>query len=111
MGMISSPMNCNMLLRKRQVHFNILEDSADDDLNDDRQVIAQELKELMEAKDVGIAYMMGHSHVKAKRSSSWLKTIAIDFVYAFLHRNCREPSMALHIPHMSLIEVGMVYYV
>ncbi|KAG0556447.1 hypothetical protein M758_11G053200 [Ceratodon purpureus] len=94
------------IIRKRQVHFNI---SKSDDETDPE--IRQELTDLMDAKEAGIAYVMGHSYVKAKRSSSWLKTFAINFVYSFLHRNCREPSTALHIPHMSLIQVGMVYYV
>lgn len=71
----------------------------------------KELADIVEAKEAGVAYVMGHSYVRATKSSSWLKKFAINFVYTFLQRNCREPSMALHIPHMSLIEVGMVYYV
>jgi len=55
--------------------------------------------------------VLGHSYVKVKKSSPWLKRLAINYVYTFLQRNCREPAMALHIPHTSLIEVGMVYYV
>lgn len=94
------------IMRKRQVHFNISKSENETDPE-----IRQELSDLMDAKEAGIAYVMGHSYVKAKKSSSWLKMFAINFIYSFLHRNCREPSMALHIPHMSLIEVGMVYYV
>lgn len=71
----------------------------------------KELIDLIEAKEAGVAYLMGHSFVKAKKSSSWLKKFAINFVYTFLRRNCREPAMAFHIPHISLLEVGMVYYV
>ena len=71
----------------------------------------KELIDLIDAKDAGVAYVMGHSYVKAAKSSSWAKKFAINYVYTFLQRNCREPSMALHIPHTNLIEVGMVYYV
>ena len=94
------------IMHQRQVRFNIpkCNNEADPD-------IRQELTDLMDAKEAGVAYVMGHSYVNAKKSSSWLKKLAINFVYSFLHRNCRDPSMALHIPHMSLIEVGMLYYV
>ena len=73
--------------------------------------VQKELTDLISAKESGVSYVMGHSHVKALKNSSWVKKVAIDFVYKFLRSNCREPSMALHIPYMSLIEVGMVYYV
>eukprot|EP01018_Ginkgo_biloba_P013751 Gb_08428 [translate_table: standard] len=70
-----------------------------------------ELKELVEAKEAGIAYILGHTYVKAKESSSILKKFIIDVAYTFLRRNCRGPSVALGIPHISLLEVGMIYYV
>jgi KUP system potassium uptake protein len=54
---------------------------------------------------------MGHSYVKARRTSSFLKKLAIDIGYSFLRKNCRGPAVALNIPHISLIEVGMIYYV
>ncbi|XP_068658697.1 probable potassium transporter 2 [Aristolochia californica] len=73
--------------------------------------VKEELMELIEAKQVGIAYVMGHSYIKARRSSSFLKKFVIDVAYSFLRKNCRGPSVALNIPHISLIEVGMIYYV
>jgi KUP system potassium uptake protein len=54
---------------------------------------------------------MGHSYIKARKSSSIIKKLAIDVAYTFLRKNCRGPAVALNIPHISLIEVGMIYYV
>ncbi|KAF9622906.1 hypothetical protein IFM89_035139 [Coptis chinensis] len=73
--------------------------------------VREELMDLIQAKEAGIAYIMGHSYVKARRSSSFLKKLVIDIGYSFLRKNCRGPSVALNIPHISLIEVGMIYYV
>ncbi|RZC60401.1 hypothetical protein C5167_022161 [Papaver somniferum] len=73
--------------------------------------VREELTDLIQAKEAGVAYIMGHSYVKARRSSSFLKKAVIDIGYSFLRKNCRGPSVALNIPHISLIEVGMIYYV
>ncbi|XP_031406935.1 potassium transporter 8 isoform X2 [Punica granatum] len=70
-----------------------------------------ELKELMEAREAGMAFIMGHSYVRAKRGSSLMKRLVINFGYDFLRRNSRGPSYALSIPHASTLEVGMVYQV
>lgn len=73
--------------------------------------VRQELIELIEAQEAGIAYILGHSYVKAKKDSSLLKKFVIDVAYSFLRNNCRGPTAALGIPHLCLIEVGMVYRV
>ncbi|KAL8139978.1 hypothetical protein V2J09_005999 [Rumex salicifolius] len=73
--------------------------------------VREELADLVEAKEAGVAYILGHSYVKARRPSSWLKKLIINFGYSFLRKNCRGPAVALNIPHISLIEVGMIYYV
>ncbi|MED6164783.1 3-ketoacyl-CoA thiolase with broad chain length specificity [Stylosanthes scabra] len=67
--------------------------------------------QILNAKESGVTYMLGHSYAKAKKSSSIVKKIAIDVVFAFLSKNCREPDVVLNIAHSSLLEVGMVYYV
>lgn len=71
----------------------------------------EELKELMEAREAGMAFILGHSYVRAKRGSSFMKKMVINFGYDFLRRNFRGPSYALSIPHASTLEVGMVYHV
>eukprot|EP00250_Pteridium_aquilinum_P001212 c11418_g1_i1 orf=308-2656(+) len=73
--------------------------------------VRDELKEIIQAKEAGVAYILGHSYVQASRSSSVIKKLAINFGFNFLRRNCRGPTVALSIPHTSLIEVGMIYYV
>ncbi|CAL9176311.1 unnamed protein product [Musa hybrid cultivar] len=73
--------------------------------------VKEELLALVEAKEAGVAYIMGHSYIKARRTSSFLKKFVIDVAYSFLRKNCRGPAVALNIPHISLIEVGMIYYV
>lgn len=92
--------------RKKKVRFDFSKNSEIVD-----PLVKQELDDLLEAKEAGIAYVLGHSYIKAKKNSSFLKKLVINFVYDFLRRNCRAPGVALSIPHLCLIEVGMVYYV
>ncbi|KAI3859523.1 hypothetical protein MKX03_015328 [Papaver bracteatum] len=73
--------------------------------------VREELTDLIQAKEAGIVYIVGNTYVKARRSSSFLKKMVIDIGYSFLDKNCRGASVALNIPHFSLIEVGMIYYV
>ncbi|KAA0048557.1 potassium transporter 4 isoform X1 [Cucumis melo var. makuwa] len=95
----------NPQLRRRQVRFQLSPSPSMDPR------VKEELIDLIQAKEAGVAYIMGHSYVKARRSSSYLKKLVIDIGYSFLRKNCRGPSVALNIPHISLIEVGMIYYV
>lgn len=73
--------------------------------------VKNELLELVEAKRAGITYVIGHSHIKAKLNSPFLKKFAINMAYSFLRKNCRSPSVTLNIPRICLIKVGMNYYV
>ncbi|KAL9229376.1 hypothetical protein vseg_004848 [Gypsophila vaccaria] len=95
----------SVLTRRRRVRFQLPQSPT---MNPS---VRDELLDLIEAKEAGVAYIMGHSYVKARRSSSFLKKLAIDIGYSFLRKNCRGPAVALNIPHISLIEVGMIYYV
>ncbi|XP_010669976.1 probable potassium transporter 13 isoform X2 [Beta vulgaris subsp. vulgaris] len=70
-----------------------------------------DVEKLMEARKAGVAYMIGNTCVVAREESSYIKKIAINLIYRFLRQNCRRPAVALGIPHTSLIEVGMVYYI
>ncbi|KAE8723177.1 putative potassium transporter 9 [Hibiscus syriacus] len=71
----------------------------------------EELRELMEAREAGMAFILGHSYVRAKKGSSLMKKIVINLGYDFLRRNSRGPTYALNIPQASTLEVGMVYLV
>lgn len=77
-------------------------------INDEAQ---EELHELMEARESGMVFILGHSYVRAKSGSSLIKKIAINYGYDFLRRNSRAPSYAISVPHASTLEVGMVYHV
>ncbi|KAG6750003.1 hypothetical protein POTOM_047081 [Populus tomentosa] len=95
----------NPQIRRRHVRFQLPPNPGMD------PSVREELMDLIQAKEAGVAYIMGHSYVKARRTSSFLKKLAIDIGYSFLRKNCRGPAVALNIPHISLIEVGMIYYV
>jgi len=73
--------------------------------------VQEELQELSDAREAGMAFILGHSHVKAKSGSSFLRRFVINFCYDFLRRNSRGPNYAVTIPHASTLEVGMMYYV
>ncbi|XP_010676388.2 potassium transporter 7 isoform X2 [Beta vulgaris subsp. vulgaris] len=73
--------------------------------------LKEELIELLEAKEAGIAYIVGHSFIRARRHSSKLKRFVINRAFSFLRKNCRSSAVVLHIPHISLIQVGVVYYI
>ncbi|KAI7986122.1 Potassium transporter 4 [Camellia lanceoleosa] len=47
-------------------------------------VSEEELLDLIQAKEAGVAYIIGHSYVKARRSSSFLNKLVIDIRYSFL---------------------------
>ncbi|KAE8723376.1 Potassium transporter 4 [Hibiscus syriacus] len=95
----------NQTVRRRCVRFEVASSPGMD------TSVREELIDLIEAKEAGVAYIMGHSYVKARRSSSYLKKAVVDMGYSFLRKNCRGPAVALNIPHTNLIEVGMIYYV
>lgn len=92
---------------RRRIEFEI----NDEDGGRMDPAVREELRALVEAKHAGVAYIMGHSYIKAKKNSSVFNKFAIDVAYSFLRKNCRGPAVALNIPHISLIEVGMIYYV
>ncbi|KAH7577100.1 hypothetical protein ACOSP7_002140 [Xanthoceras sorbifolium] len=95
----------NPEIRRRRVRFQLPPNPGMD------PAVREELMDLIQAKEDGAAYIIGHSYVKARRTSSFLKKFVIDVGYSFLRKNCRGPAVALNIPHISLIEVGMIYYV
>ncbi|XP_033129379.1 uncharacterized protein LOC103854407 [Brassica rapa] len=62
-------------------------------------------------KDAGVAYILGKSYAKAKQSSSVLKKLAVNVMFAFMNTNCRGTDVVVNLPHTSLLQIGMVYYV
>ena len=90
---------------KKRVRFVLPESSRID------RSAEEELTELTEAREAGMAFIMGHSYVRAKAGSSVVKKMAINFGYDFLRRNSRGLCYGLSTPHASTLEVGMVYIV
>ncbi|KAK4765240.1 hypothetical protein SAY86_026330 [Trapa natans] len=96
----SSPMKPR---RKKRVRFIVPE-------SPEIKVEARdELRELMDAREAGVAYILGHSYVRAKPGSSLFRRAVINVGYDLLRRNCRAPTFDLSMPHESTLEVGMVY--
>ncbi|CAD5188736.1 unnamed protein product [Musa acuminata subsp. malaccensis] len=89
--------------RKKKVRFVLLE-SPHMDAN-----AREELQELMDARDAGMAFILGHADVRAKSGSGLIERFVINVEYNFLRRNCRNPAYAVSIPRASTLEVGMVY--
>lgn len=101
----SREMQSSAILPKKQVRF-VLPKSPKIEKG-----AKEELQELMEAREAGMAFILGHSYMRAKSGSSLIKRLAINLGYEFLRRNCRGPTYALSIPHASTLEVGMIYNV
>ncbi|KAL3741117.1 hypothetical protein ACJRO7_022260 [Eucalyptus globulus] len=70
-----------------------------------------ELEFLNSCRDAGVVHIMGNTVVRARRESRFYKKIAVDYIYAFLRKICRENSVIFHVPHESLLNVGQVFYV
>ncbi|KAL0735868.1 hypothetical protein Bca4012_012078 [Brassica carinata] len=87
---------------KKRVRFVLPESSRID------RSAEEELTELTEAREAGMAFIMGHSYVRAKAGSSVMKKMAINFGYDFLRRNSRGLCYGLSTPHASTLEVEIV---
>lgn len=70
-----------------------------------------ELEFLKSCRDAGVVHILGNTVVRARRDSKFYKKIAVDYVYAFLRKICREHSVIFNIPHESLLNVGQIFYV
>ncbi|GAB2297345.1 Putative potassium transporter 12 [Dionaea muscipula] len=79
---------------------------SDEDLS-----LEYEFSALREAVDSGFTYLVADGDVRAKKESWFIKKLVINYLYAFLWRNCRAGAAMLRVPHMNIIEVGMTYMV
>ncbi|KAF1890983.1 hypothetical protein Lal_00001116, partial [Lupinus albus] len=70
-----------------------------------------ELEYLNNCKNAGVVHILGNTAVKTSRKSRFYKKIAIDYIYAFLRKICREHIVIFNVPHESLLNVGQVFYV
>ncbi|GJN09540.1 hypothetical protein PR202_ga27555 [Eleusine coracana subsp. coracana] len=67
------------------------------------QTFGDELEFLNRCKDAGIVHILGNTVVLARRDSGIAKKIAVNYVYAFLRKLCRENSVIFNVPHESLL--------
>ncbi|XP_051125003.1 potassium transporter 10-like isoform X2 [Andrographis paniculata] len=70
-----------------------------------------ELEFLSSCRDAGVVHILGNTVVRARRESRIYKRIAIDYIYAFLRKICRENSVIFNVPHESLLNVGQIFFV
>jgi len=75
------------------------------------QIETDELEFLTACRDVGVVHILGNTVVKAARDSGLYKRIAVDYIYAFLRKICRENSVIFNVPQESLLNVGQIMYV
>ncbi|KAF3961181.1 hypothetical protein ACB098_07G044700 [Castanea mollissima] len=75
------------------------------------QTEIDELEFLNSCRDAGVVHILGNTVVRARRDSKFYRKIAIDYIYAFLRKICRENSVIFNVPHESLLNVGQVFFV
>ncbi|KNA05279.1 hypothetical protein SOVF_191940 [Spinacia oleracea] len=90
----------------RQVHFRPRSSGQASSQNE-----VDELDFLNSCRDSGVVHILGNTVVKARKDSRLYKRIAVDYIYAFLRKICREHSVIFNVPHESLLNVGQVFYV
>ncbi|CAH9090703.1 unnamed protein product, partial [Cuscuta europaea] len=96
---------CSPEIPRKRVRFIVPDKSPE---MDDPSML-EELRDLMEARESGMAFVLGSCYVKAKSGSSFFKRLVINIGYDFLRRNSRGPTYALSFPRASTLEVGMIY--
>ncbi|XP_074572760.1 putative potassium transporter 11 isoform X3 [Curcuma longa] len=70
-----------------------------------------ELAFLNKCKEAGVVHILGNTIVRARRESTLIKRIAIDYIYALLRKICRDDSVIFNLPHESLLNVGHIVYI
>ncbi|CAN6166066.1 unnamed protein product [Urochloa humidicola] len=75
------------------------------------QTVGDEIAFLNACREAGVVHILGNTIIRARKDSGFLKKIAINYMYAFLRKICRENSAIFNVPHESLLNVGQVFYV
>ncbi|KZV55806.1 Potassium transporter 5 family protein [Dorcoceras hygrometricum] len=73
------------------------------------QGVEEDMKFVDKAMEQGVFYLIGEAEVVAKKDSSLLKKIIINYAYTFLRKNFRHGGKVLAIPQTRLLKVGMTY--
>ncbi|KQJ91904.1 potassium transporter 18 [Brachypodium distachyon] len=75
------------------------------------KTVGDEVAFLNSCRDAGVVHILGNTVIRACRDSGLVKKIAINYLYAFLRKICRENSVIFNVPHESLLNVGHVFCV
>ncbi|KAF9590349.1 hypothetical protein IFM89_033875 [Coptis chinensis] len=78
---------------------------ADQAVFDTEQSFERELSFIREAKESGVVYLLGHSDIRARKDSWFIKKLVINYFYVFLRKNCRRGIANLSVPHSNLIRL------
>ncbi|XP_057862190.2 putative potassium transporter 12 isoform X1 [Cryptomeria japonica] len=107
---ITSDVSSDTMLEKKspQLQCSVLSETSS--VNNNNHYVS-DLDYLISCKDAGIVHILGNTIVRARRDSNFVKRAAVNHIYAFLSRICRENSVILNVPHESLLNVGQVFYV
>ncbi|GMH24557.1 hypothetical protein Nepgr_026400 [Nepenthes gracilis] len=87
-------------------------DTVHDDAREHNLVgteVEEEVHFVRAAMAEGVVYMLGEAKVIAKKDSSFLKKIVVNYAYDFLRRNVRQGEDVMEIPQGKLLAVGMTY--
>ncbi|KAB2092011.1 hypothetical protein ES319_A03G234400v1 [Gossypium barbadense] len=74
------------------------------------QTEMDELESLNRCREAGVVHILGNTMVRARKDARFYKRIAIDYIYAFLRKICRENSAIFNVPRESLLNVGQIIY-
>lgn len=81
------------------------------DTEDVDNLVERELSFVHRAKESGVIYLLGHGDIRARKDSWFVKKLVINYLYAFLRKNCRRGIATLSVPHTKLMQVAMTYMV
>ncbi|XP_022763695.1 potassium transporter 7-like isoform X2 [Durio zibethinus] len=84
---------------------------TDPSISDAEHSLERELSFIRKAKESGVVYLLGHGDIRARKDSWFIKKLVINYLYAFLRKNCRRGIANLSVPHSQLMQVGMTYMV
>lgn len=96
---------------EQELETDVLPSSSVGASMEEDPALEYELAALREATDSGLTYLLAHGDVRAKKNSIFLKKLVINYLYAFLRRNCRAGAANLTVPHMNILQAGMTYMV
>ncbi|KAI4371215.1 hypothetical protein MLD38_019478 [Melastoma candidum] len=72
---------------------------------------SDEVEFLNTCREAGVVHILGNTVVRARTESRFYKKIAVDYIYAFLRKICRDNSVIFNVPHESLLNVGQIFSV